>query len=83
MNFKVIIFMVLVVLFTIFIVQNTEGVRMHVFFWQFDDIPKIVLLTITLAVGVILGILISTFINRKKTEDEFEKEPDEPHQDKI
>jgi uncharacterized integral membrane protein len=68
MRLKLIIFMLLIVLFTIFVVQNTEPVNMQVFFWRIEDLPKIVLLTITLVFGIILGIFISTFINKKKKE---------------
>ena len=66
MRLKLIIFMLLIVLFTIFVVQNTEPVNMQVFFWRIEDLPKIVLLTVTLVFGIILGIFISTFINKKK-----------------
>jgi uncharacterized integral membrane protein len=66
MRFKLIIFMLLILFFTIFVVQNTEPVTMQVFFWRFDELPKIIVLIVTLVFGIILGILISTFISRKK-----------------
>jgi uncharacterized integral membrane protein len=58
--------MLLIVLFTIFVVQNTEPIVMQVFFWKIVDLPKIVLLVVTLVVGIILGILITSLFNRKK-----------------
>lgn len=66
MRFKLIIFMLLIILFTIFVVQNTEPVSMHVFFWRIEELPKITLLIVTLVVGIIMGVIISTFINRKR-----------------
>jgi len=82
MRFKLIIFMLLIVLFTIFVVQNTEAINMQIFFWRIEELPKIVLLTITLVFGIILGIFISTFINRKKKDEEVNKKEKFSHLNK-
>ena len=66
MRAKVIILMVLIILFTIFVVQNTEPVSLQVFFWHIAELPKIILLTVTLALGVIFGFIISAVLNRRK-----------------
>ncbi|MDO8550790.1 MAG: lipopolysaccharide assembly protein LapA domain-containing protein [Ignavibacteria bacterium] len=68
MRVKLIFLMILIILFTIFVVQNTEPVDMTVFFWRIEQLPKIILLTVILVIGIISGILISAFINRKKKE---------------
>jgi uncharacterized integral membrane protein len=73
MSFKVIILMLLIVLFTIFVVQNTEPVSMQAFFWRIEELPKIILLIVTLVLGIIMGIFISTFINRKKKVKDVDK----------
>ncbi|HEX9740287.1 MAG TPA: LapA family protein [Ignavibacteriaceae bacterium] len=73
MRLKLIIFILLIILFTIFVVQNTEPVSMRVFIWHINELPKIVLLTITLLVGIILGIFISAFINKKKKDDKTDQ----------
>jgi uncharacterized integral membrane protein len=74
--------MLLIVFFTIFVVQNTEPVAMQVFFWRFEELPKIILLVVTLVVGIILGILISTFFSRKK-KDEKEVKSDLKKENKF
>ena len=56
MRAKIILLLVLLILFTIFVTQNTEQTIMNVFFWTIE-MPKIVLLIITLVVGVILGLI--------------------------
>jgi len=58
--------MVFIVMFTIFVVQNTEPISMQVYFWQIETLPKIILLIVTLVLGIIMGIFISSFTNRKK-----------------
>ncbi len=65
MRFKLILLLVLIVLFTIFVSQNTEQTIMTLFFWTID-LPKIVLLIITLAVGVILGLIVATMFGKNK-----------------
>lgn len=74
MRIKLIIFLVLIILFTIFVVQNTEPVVMQVFFWRIENLPKIVLLTVTLVFGILLGVLISALTNRKKLEEDKKEE---------
>ncbi len=66
MRFKLIVLMILIILFTIFVVQNTEPVNLQIFFWHVAELPKIILLVVTLVFGIMLGIFITTFFNRKK-----------------
>ena len=73
MRAKIILLLILLILFTIFVTQNTEQTIMNVFFWTVE-MPMIVLLIITLAVGVILGLIAVTVFssNKKKTRIEAE-----------
>ncbi len=66
MKAKIIILMILIILFTIFVVQNTEPLSLQVFFWHIAELPKIILLTGTLMIGVILGFIISAVLNKRK-----------------
>lgn len=70
MRAKIIIVMLLIILFTIFVVQNTEPVSMQVFFWHISELPKIILLTVTLVVGAVLGIIMSAVFNKQKKHKE-------------
>jgi len=57
MNFKIGLIILVVVLFIIFLLQNTETVT--VAFISFDaTLPRSILLFITLALGVFIGILL-------------------------
>jgi len=67
--------MLLIILFTIFVVQNTEPVQMKIFFWQISELPKIILLTVTLVIGVLAGIIIAAIMNKQKKRNEKELKP--------
>ncbi len=75
MRAKLIILMILIILFTIFVVQNTEPVSLQVFFWHVAELPKIILLTVTLVIGVILGFIISTVLNKHKNNEKNNLKP--------
>ena len=69
MKTKIILFMIIIVLFTIFVTQNTEKVDIHVFFWTYN-ISKIILIVMTGFIGVLLGLIIgSIFTSSKKNKD--------------
>ena len=57
MKAKVVIFMILVVLFTIFVSQNTSVIPINIFFWHID-MSVIVLMSLSGLVGVILGFIL-------------------------
>ncbi len=71
MKAKIIILMILVILFTIFVSQNTEVVTVHAYFWQFQ-MSIIVLISLIGLLGVIFGFIIAKLFNRpvpvKRTE---------------
>jgi|GEM_PF-401113 len=66
MRSKIIFLMILIVLFTVFVAQNTEPVNLRLFLWQIEQFPKIILLVVTLVLGIFIGIFISAFFGRKK-----------------
>ena len=66
MKTKIILFMIIVVLFTYFVTQNTENVDIYVFFWKYN-ISKIILIVMIGFVGVLLGLILdSIFRSRQK-----------------
>ncbi len=73
MKAKVIIFMILIVLFTFFVSQNTEIVGINAFFWKFQ-MSKIVLISLTGLVGLILGFILASIFNKQKRTEKIKKE---------
>lgn len=74
MKTKIIILMILIVLFTIFVSQNTEVVTVKAYFWQFQ-MSIIVLISLIGLLGVILGFIVARLFDRpvpdkKMTSDE-------------
>ena len=69
MKTKIILFMLIVLLFTFFVTQNNQIVTIYLFFWQFD-VSKIILIVMTGFIGVILGLILdSIFRPSKKDKD--------------
>jgi len=68
MKTKILFLMFLVVLFTVFVSQNTNIIPINIFFWKVD-LSTIVVISISFLIGMILGfIIISLFSNPKKKE---------------
>jgi uncharacterized integral membrane protein len=65
MKTKIILFMIIVVLFTYFVTQNTDNVDIHVFFWTYT-IPKIILFVMTGFIGVLLGLILDNILRTLK-----------------
>ena len=63
MKVKIIIIMLLIVLFTIFVSQNTEVVTVKAYFWQFQ-MSIIVLISLIGLLGVIFGFIIAKLFDR-------------------
>ena len=55
--------MILIVLFTIFVSQNTEVVTVKAYFWQFQ-MSIIVLISLIGLLGVILGFIVARLFDR-------------------
>jgi len=67
---KAIIAIAFLVLFTIFVLQNTEIVEINFFFWHFP-ISRVLVLLLSLAVGCIVGVVIGWEIfGRKKKQQQ-------------
>jgi uncharacterized integral membrane protein len=72
MRTKVIALMVIIVLFTIFVTQNTEVIAINAFFWKFE-MSLIVLMTLSCLLGAIVGfILLKVFSSSDKQKDKKE-----------
>ena len=66
MKAKIIIFMILIVLFTIFVSQNTMVIPVNIFFWHVD-MSVIVLMSLAVLTGVIIGFtLLKMFEHKEK-----------------
>lgn len=65
MRAKIVIVMILVILFTIFVSQNTDMINVSVFLWKFQ-MSTIVLMSISFFVGIILGFIVSAMFGTPK-----------------
>ena len=57
MKSKIVIIIILAVLLIIFVLQNTETVIINFWFWDLS-IPRALLLFVTFAVGLIIGLMV-------------------------
>ncbi len=69
MKVKIIILMVLILLFTIFVMQNTQPVEVNAFFWH-KPLPLIVLMIILVMVGIIIGFIVTGLANKSAKKKE-------------
>jgi uncharacterized integral membrane protein len=74
--------MLILVLFTIFVANNTEAIDIWFFFWPLN-ISKIVLLVIILVIGVIIGLITATTLNKSKEKDKLKIEKDKSKTEKV
>jgi uncharacterized integral membrane protein len=65
MKTKIIMFMIIVVLFTFFITQNNQIVTINFFFWQYN-ISAIILIVMTGFIGVLLGLILDSIFRSSK-----------------
>ena len=65
MKTKIILFMIIVVLFTFFITQNNQIVTINFFFWQYN-ISAIILIIMTGFIGVLLGLILDSIFRPSK-----------------
>lgn len=63
MKIKSIIMLIILGLFIIVAIQNSEDVQMHTLFWSFN-ISKFLMLIITLVIGMFIGILIPGLLRK-------------------
>jgi len=77
---KLITLAVLGILVLILIVQNSQAVKVHLFFWQ-RDISLIILLASSLILGGVFGLLLATK-GKKKPAPSPAAEPEDTPEDK-
>ncbi len=65
MRAKIVIVMILVILFTVFVSQNTDMIDVSVFLWKFQ-MSTIVLMSISFFIGIILGFIVSAMFGSPK-----------------
>lgn len=64
-KFKAVLIITLVVLFTVFVLQNTEEVDLSFLFWTFK-VSRVLMLVGALAVGFLIGLFLGTDILKRK-----------------
>ena len=69
MKSKIVVIIVLTVLLIIFVLQNTEIVVVKFWFWDLS-LPRALLLFVTFAVGLIIGLMVPTSKKEKKPDPE-------------
>lgn len=69
MKTKIVIIIVLIILLIIFVLQNTEIIKVDLFFWNLS-IPGALLLFICFALGLIVGLIIPSTTTKKEPEHE-------------
>jgi uncharacterized integral membrane protein len=67
MKSKIVIIIVLAVLLIIFVLQNTEVVTIKFWFWDMS-IPRALLLFVTFAMGLIIGLMVPSTRRSKEAE---------------
>jgi len=65
MKAKHIAIIVLAVLFLIILVQNTQVIAFHLFFWKIA-MPQIIFIPMVMFLGFLLGFIAATITHRKK-----------------
>ena len=63
MKAKIIILLILIILFTIFVSQNTRIIQIDFLFWSIA-MSAIVLISLMMLIGVIAGFIIATMFDR-------------------
>jgi len=63
---KVIVVLVLITLFLIILIQNTQVVTLRLFFWK-AGMSQIILIPLTMAIGLVIGFIVAKVTgNRNK-----------------
>jgi uncharacterized integral membrane protein len=63
---KTILWIIGIILILIFIFQNVEPTQLHFLFWSLPELPKLVFILISMALGALLALLISWEIRHHK-----------------
>jgi uncharacterized integral membrane protein len=62
---KLIIALILLVLFLVFLLQNTQVVTLRLYFWQLS-MPQIILIPLVMLVGFALGYFVGLMRKKRK-----------------
>lgn len=62
---KLFILLVVIILFLIFLIQNTQVVTLHLYFWKIS-MSQIILIPLVLILGFIVGYIVARFTRKKK-----------------
>jgi uncharacterized integral membrane protein len=65
MRFKVVILMIAIILFTIFVTQNTLVIPVDIYFWRVE-MSVIVLISICALIGIMIGFAVVKLFDRPK-----------------
>lgn len=71
MKFKTIIIIILLAIFLIILLQNTQVVTLRLLFWKID-MSRIILFPLTLIFGFIIGYITAKLGTHKKADKQFE-----------
>jgi uncharacterized integral membrane protein len=74
MKTKIILFMIIVVLFTFFVTQNNQIVTINLFFWQYN-VSAIILIVMTGFIGILLGLILDSILRSSKKNSAHNKLP--------
>lgn len=69
MKTKIVVIVLLIILLIIFVLQNAELVVVKFWFWDMS-LPRALLLFVTFAVGLIIGLMLTTTRKKKSPETE-------------
>jgi len=58
MKAKTIVILVLIALFVIILIQNTQVVTLHLFFWKIG-MSQIILIPLTMVIGLVIGFIVA------------------------
>jgi uncharacterized integral membrane protein len=58
MRLKIIVLLVLIGLFVILLIQNTQVVTLRLFFWKVG-MSQIILIPVTMAIGFVIGFIVA------------------------
>jgi len=64
---KFIVLLVLIVLFLIILIQNTQVVTLRLFFWKVG-MSQIILIPLTMAIGFVVGFVVSKVTGKQPTQ---------------
>lgn len=77
MRAKLVVLMVIVILFTIFVLQNTNDIIIKLYLWEIR-LPAVLFITITLLIGIIIGMIASSLVMRKSKTSQIPKDDKNP-----